>query len=127
MIVLSYLGPLALVPLLVAEDRRVRWHALHGLVLFVAALAAAVLLGALSTIRGLGCLYLVLVLLLPPAWLALAALCVVQARQGRRFVLPGLTALCDRLPELSRRSWLVAVALVAGAVSLWLLSCDGLA
>ena len=37
MIVLSYLGLLALIPLLVEKnDKEVQWHAKHGLVLLVA-------------------------------------------------------------------------------------------
>ena len=42
MIVLAYLWPLALVPLLVEkQDAEVQWHAKHGLVLMVAELVAA--------------------------------------------------------------------------------------
>ena len=43
MIVLAYLWPLALVPLLVEKhDAEVQWHAKHGIVLMVAELVAAV-------------------------------------------------------------------------------------
>lgn len=121
MLVLSYLGPLTLVPLMAAEDSEVRWHARHGLVLHVATIAAGVLLAALSTVRGLGCLLLVLLVFLPLAWLVIVTICVVQACRGRRFRVPALTALADRLPDLSRRAWVVAVAVLAVALSLWLL------
>ncbi|HSN53826.1 MAG TPA: hypothetical protein VLT32_04100, partial [Candidatus Sulfomarinibacteraceae bacterium] len=61
-IVLSYLGLLALIPLLVEkEDREVQWHAKHGLVLMVAEFVAMIALwivimavGAIS--GGLGCI-----------------------------------------------------------------------
>ncbi|MGD9253016.1 MAG: hypothetical protein PVG92_03680, partial [Holophagae bacterium] len=62
MIVLSYLGLLALIPLLVEkDDKEVQWHAKHGLVLTVAEVVIIIglmvvggILGAVS--GGLGCL-----------------------------------------------------------------------
>ena len=126
MIVLSYLGPLALIPLTAERDPDVRWHARHGLVLFAATLATAVLLGALATVPGLGCLIIALVLFLPPAWLAIALICMVKAHRGERFPVPAITALTDRLPDLSRRAWIIAVAAAAAAVALWLFLFAGL-
>ena len=63
MIVLSYLGLLALIPLLVdKEDSEVQWHAKHGLVLFGAEFVVMIglmviggILGAVS--GGLGCIF----------------------------------------------------------------------
>ena len=121
MLVLSYLGPLALIPLMAETDREVRWHARHGLLLLAATLLTAVLLGILCTVPGLGCLYLFGVLLLPPAWLAISVLCFLAARRGGRFLVPGLSGLVDRLPDPSRKAWIIAVALIAVALALWLL------
>ena len=56
MIVLAYLGPLALIPLLMEkEDQEVQWHAKHGLVLTVAEVAVFIavvfaITGAISSV-----------------------------------------------------------------------------
>ena len=58
MLVLAYLGSLALIPLVVEKnDPEVQWHAKHGLVLFVRVRSAlAIVLGILMHIPFLGCL-----------------------------------------------------------------------
>ena len=58
MIVLSYLWPLALVPLLVEkEDAEIQWHAKHGIVLMVAgadvAISATVVYGDIVLVEVL--------------------------------------------------------------------------
>jgi uncharacterized membrane protein len=103
MIVLAYLWPLALVPLLVEKgDADVQWHAKHGLVLMIAELI--LLFGyimmtsivSLATL-GLGC---VLSLFLVFGWVAILALHVVailKGVNGGRLIIPGLSDYADRL------------------------------
>ena len=103
MIVLAYLWPLALVPLLVEkDDPEVQWHAKHGLVLMIAELI--LLFGyimmtsivSLATL-GLGC---VLSLFLVFGWVGILALHVVailKGVNGGRLIIPGLSDYADRL------------------------------
>jgi uncharacterized membrane protein len=102
-IVLSYLGLLALIPLVVErDDREVQWHAKHGLVLLVAEIA--IILGlqivvfVLSAISGgLGCLAGLLLPLLLLAILVLHVVCIVKGLNGERFIISGLSDFADRL------------------------------
>ena len=55
MLVLSYLGILALVPLLVEkEDSEVQWHAKHGLIMLGSWIVLFVALGMLCFLPGIG-------------------------------------------------------------------------
>lgn len=101
-IVLSYLGLLALIPLLVEkEDSEVQWHAKHGLVLTVAEFAVFIglwlvimIVGAIS--GGLGC---ILGLIWPVAMVAVLVLhimCIVKGINGERFMVPGVSEFADR-------------------------------
>jgi uncharacterized membrane protein len=101
-IVLSYLGLLALIPLLVEkDDREVQWHAKHGLVLtvveFVAIIALWIVIGIVGAISGgLGC---ILGLIWPLAMLGILVLhivCIVKGVNGERFLVPGISELTDR-------------------------------
>jgi uncharacterized membrane protein len=89
MLVLSYLGILALVPLITEKnDREVQWHARHGLVLLVAYLILTVGLFIASLVIGIvGMLQL-------PLWLGyivVIILCITNAVSGKRFLIPGLS------------------------------------
>ena len=102
MIVLAYLWPLALVPLLVErQDSEIQWHAKHGLVLMVAELAllfAYILITTMISLSSLG-LGGVLVLLLMFAWvgiLALHVLAILKGINGRRLIVPGISAYVER-------------------------------
>ena len=102
MIVLAYLWPLALVPLLVEkDDDEVQWHAKHGIVLMIAeiilliAYAIVTSIVSLATI-GLGCL---LGLLVPLLWIAILAVhvtSIVMGLSGRRFLVPGISEYANR-------------------------------
>ena len=105
MIVLSYLGLLALIPLLVEkQDAYVQWHAKHGLVLFVAEVALFIGLGILLAIVGmipvigwlvtiLGCLVWTL---LPLGILVLHIMCIVKGVNGQRFLVPYISEYANR-------------------------------
>ncbi|MBK9089094.1 MAG: hypothetical protein IPL90_08645 [Holophagales bacterium] len=89
MLVLSYLGILALIPLITEKnDREVQWHARHGLVLLVAYLILTVGLFIASLVIGIvGMLQL-------PLWLGYVVviiLCITNAVSGKRFLIPGLS------------------------------------
>lgn len=102
LLVLAYLPPFAVVPLLVErEDAEVHWHAKHGIVLMVAEMLVLLGLFVISLVVGLltagiGCGLLVL---LPIPWLAFLVLhivAVVKAFNGRRLVIPLVSEYADR-------------------------------
>ena len=102
MIVLAYLWPLAIVPLLVEkQDPEVQWHAKHGLVLMAAELVvilAYVLMSSVVSLAtfGLGC---VLIMFLVFAWVGILALHVVailKGVNGGRLIIPGISEYADR-------------------------------
>ncbi|HEX2163357.1 MAG TPA: DUF4870 domain-containing protein [Thermoanaerobaculia bacterium] len=100
MIVLSYLGLLALIPLLVEkDDREVQWHAKHGLVLtvfwFVVWLAVT-LLSTLVSFVDLGCTGCVLYWVLIIAMLVVHVMAIVKGLNGQRLILPGISQFADR-------------------------------
>ena len=102
MIVLAYLWPLALVPLLlVKDDAEVQWHAKHGVVLMVAELVllfAYIMMTSIVSLAtfGLGC---VLSLLLVFAWIGILALhvaAIIKGVNGQRLIVPGVSEYTDR-------------------------------
>lgn len=101
-IVLSYLGLLALIPLLVEkEDSEVQWHAKNGLVLTVAEFAAFIglwvvimVVGAIS--GGLGCILGLVWPIAMVAVLVLHVMCIVKGLNGGRLVVPGISEFADK-------------------------------
>ena len=105
MIVLSYLGLLALIPLLVEKnDKEVQWHAKHGLVLLVAEVALFIVywilmmlvtnipfLGCIAGIIG-GLLWFVVVI----GILVIHIMCIVKGVNGQRFTLPYISEYADK-------------------------------
>ncbi len=102
MVILSYLGILALVPLLVEKgDKEVQWHAKHGLVLLVVEIILFIALAIIGIILGhipvLGCLTGALLHML--LWLAILVvhiMCIVKGVNGQRFTLPYISEYADR-------------------------------
>jgi hypothetical protein len=98
-IVLAYLWPLAFLPLLLErEDSDVLWHARHGVLLMAAELALiAAYLVLSSTIHfarfGLGGAALACVVFAWAAILALHIVAIVKGLDGRRLIVPGVSAL----------------------------------
>ncbi|MCL4837456.1 MAG: DUF4870 domain-containing protein [Thermoanaerobaculia bacterium] len=92
MLVLAYLGLLALVPLLVEKnDTEVQWHAKNGLVLTIAFIVLFVVLSILGAVPAVGCLTVFLWPVAGLGWLILSILGIVKATKGERFVIPGLS------------------------------------
>ena len=100
MLVLSYLGLLAIIPLLVEkDDAEVQWHAKHGLVLLVAEFAALIAVAMLSfalTMAHVPCGGCLIYWALCLAILVVHILCIVKAVNGQRFLIPGLSQYVDR-------------------------------
>ena len=98
MIVLAYLWPLALLPLLLDKhDPEVQWHARHGLVLMIAELVLGsgyILVTSIVSLRtlGLGC---VLSIALVFGWIGILAMHVVailKGVSGSRLIVPGVSS-----------------------------------
>jgi len=106
MLILSYLGLLALVPLLVEkEDKNVQWHAKNGLVIFAAFIVASIALWILtmvvSAIPALGCLVAILTglahLALFIGYLVVIVMGIMKALKGERLILP-IYQICRKQP-----------------------------
>ena len=101
LIVLAYLWPLALVPLVLERrDPEVHWHARHGLVLMAAELLAALAYMLLISVVGLRALGfgIVLSLLLVLGWIGMLALhvvAIVKGVSGGRVRVPGISRYAD--------------------------------
>lgn len=98
MLVLSYLGILALVPLLVEkDDTEVQWHAKHGLIMLGSWLVLGVAFSILSMMPGIG-----LILgcgVFPLVWLAILVIhlvAIIKAVKGERLTLPIITDYVSR-------------------------------
>lgn len=92
MLVLSYLGLLALIPLLVEkDDPEVQWHAKHGLVQLVLFVIIGVAMNVIA-ITGIGALLSCGIMpFVSLAWLVIAILSIVKATKGERFLIPGIS------------------------------------
>jgi uncharacterized membrane protein len=98
MLILSYLGILALIPLLVEkEDAEVQWHAKHGIVLLAAWIVvwiALIIVGMVPVVgTAIGCL---LSVVLPLGILVVHIICIVKALNGDKFRLPMISDFADQ-------------------------------
>lgn len=97
MLVLAYLGLLALIPLLVEkEDKEVQWHAKNGLVLLAAFFIASIAMTILGFIPAVGCILLPLHLVLWVGYMIVIVLGIVKATSGQRFKLPFVSDFADK-------------------------------
>jgi fumarate reductase subunit D len=92
MLVLAYLGILALIPMLTVKDSEyVKWHAKQGLALAIVAFGGILVLGFIPVINILaGCV-------LPLGYLALVIFAIVQAFKPVRWKIPGVSSLAEKL------------------------------
>ena len=103
MIVLAYLWPLALVPLLIEKhDPEVQWHAKHGIVLMVAELILLfgyIMLTSIVSLAtlGLGCVLSVFLIFGWVGILALHVVAIVKGVNGGRLIIPVLSDYVNRL------------------------------
>ncbi len=97
MLVLSYLGLLAIIPFVVEkDDKEVQWHAKHGLVICVLWVAVSLVFFVLGHIPFLGCLAGLISIFIPIGMLILAVLCIMKAVNGQRFIIPGVSQYADK-------------------------------
>jgi uncharacterized membrane protein len=100
MIVLSYFGLLALIPLLVEkEDREVQWHAKHGLVLLVAEIIIAVIInivGGIIAVGDMGCSGCMASSVFWVIVMVVHILAIVKGINGQRLIIPGLSDFANR-------------------------------
>ena len=103
MLVLAYLWPLAVVPLLVSkDDAEVHWHAKHGLVLMAAELLAVLVLSILASLMtmmafGVGlALSVLLYILLWATILIVHVLAIIKALGGSRLEVPAVSRYAAR-------------------------------
>jgi uncharacterized membrane protein len=103
LIVLAYLWPLALVPLLLEKgDPEVQWHAKHGLVLMIAeliALFACLMVMSIVSLAtfGLGCVLGVFVVFGWMAILALHVAAILKGVNGGRLLVPYVSQYANRI------------------------------
>ena len=97
-LVVSYLPLLGVIPLFLGgSSREVRWHARNGILLFaafVAILGAATAAGLLFP--SLSCVYGIAVFVLAIVYVIVVILAIVNALQGQRLVVRGLSRHADR-------------------------------
>jgi fumarate reductase subunit D len=100
MLILAYLGLLALVPLFAVKDSDfVRWHARNGLVLGLGGWVALSLLGfILANVPLLGCLASLVVGLCAVGLLVVDILGMVKALGGERWRIPWVSDLAEKVP-----------------------------
>jgi fumarate reductase subunit D len=92
MLVLAYLGVLALIPLLTVKDSEfVRWHAKNGLTLGIAGLLIIVLFNVFLPV--LGCFLWPLETI---AFIALTVLAITKALRGMRWRIPVVTDVSEK-------------------------------
>ena len=102
MIVLAYLWPLALVPLVAErQDSEIQWHAKHGIMLMVAELVllfAYILITSLVSLGSLrrGGILILLLIFAPAGILALHVLAILKGVNGGRLIVRGLSEYVDR-------------------------------
>jgi uncharacterized membrane protein len=109
LLVLAYLGPTAIIPLVAnGGDREIRWHAWHGLLLVVIEVAV---IGGLTAVAGLTALSNLAggITLGVIAWIAWVTALAVQltamltALNGGRLGVPLISALATRVDNLVSR------------------------
>lgn len=102
MLILSYLGPLALVPFLVEkDDQQVQWHAKHGIVLMLAWIIVSIVMSIVSSILAsifapLGCIVGLLSIAVLVVGVGVHVVCIMKALNGERFIIPGLSQYADK-------------------------------
>jgi hypothetical protein len=102
MIVLAYLWPLAIVPLLLEkDDADVQWHAKHGLVLLGAELLLLMGFAVLTSLVSLatfvfGCALSMFMVLIWVAILGVHIVAIIKGMGGTRLIIPGISEYANR-------------------------------
>jgi uncharacterized membrane protein len=100
MIILSYLGILAIIPLVAEkDDREVQWHAKNGLAIFVAEILVTVLVMILTSVISfvdMGCSGCILNLVLIVMFVVVAVLGITKGLNGQRLIIPGVSDFANK-------------------------------
>lgn len=99
MLVLSYLGILALIPLLIKkDDRDVQWHAKNGLFLAIAVFAIYLVLWIVDIATGdvLGCVSAIAGCVLWLGYLVVIIIAIMKAVKGQRMRFPFISDMADK-------------------------------
>jgi len=98
MLILSYIPILNFIPLIVQQtDPEVKWHAKHGLVLFVAEFVIGMVFGIFTMIPVIGCIVPIIAAIFFLGILVVHIMCIMKAMNGQRFVIPFLTDFVAKL------------------------------
>jgi fumarate reductase subunit D len=102
LLVLSYLGILALVPFLTARKEFVQWHARQGLLLFGVSITTLFAMILINVVLWhfhwvLGLLFLLLLLTSSFGVLALIVACILKAFEGERWRIPFLGDFVEKI------------------------------
>lgn len=97
MCILSYLGLFALIPYFTQkDDAYITWHAKQGLLITAIAIVISFSLSAMSFLPGIGWIAGMVSMLFSLAVLGLCVYCMVQACNGRKWAVPGLSSLAGK-------------------------------
>jgi hypothetical protein len=103
MIVLAYLWPLAIVPLLLEKtDAEIQWHARHGIVLMVAELLlwfACLLMMGMVSVVSIVTAWVLSVFIALFVWVAILAVHVtgiIKGINGGRLIVPGISQYANK-------------------------------
>lgn len=100
MLVLAYLGPLALIPLLTVKDSEfVTFHARQGLAFMVFSIAYGIAMGVIAMIPVIGWIVGCLGSIASFGFLVFAIFLIVKAVGGERYRVPLIGDIADRLPQ----------------------------
>ena len=100
MLILSYLGILALIPLLVKkDDRDVQWHAKNGLAIFVGYIIVAIAWWIINYFMpaSIGCALSFVGCAIWIAYLVIIIMAIMKALKGERLRVPGVSDFADRM------------------------------
>lgn len=100
MLVLSYMGLLALIPLIIKkEDREVQWHAKNGLALFVAYIVIIIVWTVVNNFlpASIGCALSFVGCALWVGYIALIIMGIMKAVNGQRFRIPVISDFADKM------------------------------
>jgi uncharacterized membrane protein len=100
MIVLSYLGLLALIPLLTKkDDPDIQWHAKNGTALLGAEVVWVIIAIILAFVRipFLGCGVSMISCIVWIGFLVLSILCIMKGLKGERFRIPVITDFAEKM------------------------------
>ena len=98
MLVLSYLGILALIPLLTKkDDPEVQWHAKYGLALCVGEIASYIVIWFIARFMPMGWIIGCVSCFLPIIFLVFAIVLIMKALKGERYRIPVVTDLSEKM------------------------------